>query len=332
MLFRSTLTLNYGGDDATFEVMSVGTDAIASLDESGTGYTGSPAKVPNGYWPVMHISDGTDDQYDEGNWISTDASSHGLIVDLVDNKMTITGSYHQGSIPLQAGMTGMARNPDVVNEFITFTLVSQATDDSNVWYVDSNNNMSGIQVRIDGIPYGGGNVQGEDGAFGGADYVTVYDQSIFAMIAFGANVNSVYYNGEMGADSEGVKDVEVLFGINGGAQDSTGVSQRMIYDGEYTIIPTDAGKHIYNPNGNNSIYIPPETTANFPIGTAITFVSANDNPTWISCWDTNATQVWGAGFNTTSPWWAIPPNSMGTMIKVAPEKWVVSGAGLYNDD
>ena len=326
------LTLNYGGDDATFEVVLVGTNGIGGFDESGTAYTGSPSKVPNGYWPVMHISDGMDDQYDEGNWISTDVSSHGLIVDIVDHKMTITGSYHNGSIPLQAGMLCVARNPDVADSFIKFTLVSQATDDSSVWYIDENYNMSGAQVRVDGIPFGGGNVQGEDGAFAGADYVTVYDQSIFAMMAFGADVNSVYYNGEMGADTNGVKDIEVLFGINGGAQDSTGVSQRMITNEEYTIIPTDAGKHIYNPNGNNSIYIPPETTANFPIGTAITFVSAANNPTWISCWDTNATQVWGAGFNTTSPWWAIPPNSMGTMLKVGADKWIVSGAGLYNDD
>lgn len=325
------LTLNFGGDDATFEVTSVGTDGIDGYTLSGTAYTGSPARVQNGYWPNMHIEDGHDDQYDGGNWISTDRSSNGLIVDINGYKMIINGGYNEG-IPLQAGMRITMRNPDVAGQIMSAKLVSQSSNDSSVWYLDGYFEMSGTQVRVDGIPYGAGQVQG-NGVFGGeSQYVTVYDQSIFAVIAFGIYANSIYYNGEMGADGSGVKDVEVLFGINGGVQDIIGISQRQVWDNEYTIIPSDAGKHIYNPNGNNTIYIPPETTANFPVGAAITFVSSSDNPTWISRLDSNATQVWGAGFNTQSNWWAIPPNSMGTILKIAPERWVVSGAGLYNDD
>lgn len=324
-----TLTLNFGGTDATFVVTSVGTNGIDEYSLSGTAYIGSPAKVPNGYWPAMSISDGNADQYDGGNWISTNRSSNGLIANITGYKMTIVGGYNEG-LPLAPGMYITLRNPNVVGQLVTAQLVSQSSNDSTVWYINQSLSFDGAQVRVDGIPYGGGNVQ-ESYAFGGGTYVTVFDQSIFAMIAFDANTNSVYYNGNMGADSSGTKDIEVLFGINGGSQDSVGITQRLVYDQEYTITTADAGKHIYNPNGNNTLYIPPETTANFPVGTAITFVSAAGNPTWVSRQDSNATQVWGAGFDTQSDWWAIPSNSMGTILKIGPDKWIVSGAGLFND-
>lgn len=325
------LTLNFGGDDATFEVTSVGINGIDGFLLDGNVYLASPAKAQYGYWPSLYIKDGRDDQYDWGNWISTDVSSSGVIAGITGNKMTIDYWTHEGSIPLQAGMVCTARDPENISQFYQFTLVSKATDNDNIWYITDNLNFTG-EVRIDGINYGNGNVQQNNGSFGGGDYVTVYDQSIFAMMAFGANVNSVYYNGNMGADSSGVKDIEVLFGVSGESDASIGIPQRLIGNNDYTIVPTDAGKHIYNPNGDNNIYIPTDAQANFPVGAAITVISSNNNTTWISRDNGDITEVWGAGFNTQSNWWAIPPNSMATILKVGPNKWIVSGAGLYNDD
>lgn len=328
-----TLTINYGGDDATFEVTSVGTDGIDGwADWEGTGFYGTPGRVSYGYWPTMHIADGSYDQYDTGNFISTNVSSQAVIADFTNgNKMTITNWLNEGSA-LQAGQIVYVRNPNNATEFWWTRLVSQSTDNSNVWYVDgSPGEWYNAEARIDGISYASGQVQQNSNNFGGGSYVTVYDNSIFAMIAFNANVNSVYYNGETGVDSDGVKNTEVLLGVGGASETSRSIPQNLIWDSEYTLQSTDAGKHIYYPDGNNTIYIPVESVVNFPVGTAITFVSA-DNPTWISRHNGDLTQVYGAGFNTTSPWWAIPANSMGTLLKVAPERWIVSGAGLYNDD
>lgn len=328
------LTLNYGGDDATFEVTSVGTDGIAEWETfEGNGYFGSPARVEYGYWPTMMIGDGGDDQYDTGNFISTNNSSQAVVADFNNCKMTITNWLNEGA-PLQAGQVIYVRNPNDATDYSWTRLVSKSTDNDSVWYVDGSNGWSGAECRIDGINYGGGQVQSDfpaQIAWGGGSYVTVYDNSIFAMIAFGANVNSVYYNGETGVDSGGVKNTEILLGVGGADETSRSIPQNLIWNEEYTLQASDAGKHIYHPNGNNSIYIPVESVVNFPVGTAITFVST-DNPTWISRHNGDLTKVYGAGFDTTSAWWAIPPNSMGTLLKVAPERWIVSGAGLYNDD
>jgi hypothetical protein len=58
-------------------------------------------------------------------------------------------------------------------------------------------------VTIDGMSYGGGQVV-SDSAFGlGSSRITLYSDSIFAMIAVDADVETVYYNGETGSDSSG---------------------------------------------------------------------------------------------------------------------------------
>lgn len=333
-LVGDTLTLNYGGDDATFEVTSVGTNGIDGWDTwEGTGYYGTPGRVDYGYWPNMCIGDGGDDQYDTGNFISTDRSSQGIVADFNNGKMTVTNWLNENQL-LQPGQVIYMRNPENTTQFSWLRVINQSTDNTNVYFVDWDINSSNVQCRVDGIPYANGLVQTNSNAWGGgsASYVTVYDNSIFAMIAFDAYVNSVYYNGETGVDSNGVKNTEVLLGVTGGNDSSRSITQTLTYDGTYFLQPSDAGKHIYNPDGNNTIVIPVESVVNFPVGTAITFVSTNGNPTRINRANGDVTQVWGAGFDQQSNWWAIPSNSMGTLLKIAPEKWIVSGAGLYNDD
>ena len=62
-------------------------------------------------------------------------------------------------------------------------------------------------ITIDGIDYAGGEVQ-QDNAFGAvSSRVTLYADSMFAMIAVNTDVNTVYYNGETGADGDGTKTV-----------------------------------------------------------------------------------------------------------------------------
>lgn len=62
-------------------------------------------------------------------------------------------------------------------------------------------------ITIDGMDYGGGEVVSDD-AFGeGSSRVTVYADSMFAMIALNTDINAVYYNGEFGSDGDGQKSV-----------------------------------------------------------------------------------------------------------------------------
>ena len=80
-------------------------------------------------------------------------------------------------------------------------------------------------VIIDGMSYGGGEVV-TDSAFGpGSSRVTLYADSMFAMVAVNADINAVYYNGETGSDGQG--NAKIL---------SNGVSNYRGYYAQYNLI------------------------------------------------------------------------------------------------
>ena len=96
----------------------------------------------------------------------------------------------------------------------------------------------------------------------------------------------------------------------------------------YTLVASDAGKHIYKNDGQAyGVEIPTDASVDFEIGTAITIVSG-DSWTYIYPADNMTTEVWGAGFNTTSSSFYIPNNSIATLLKIGTDKWMLSGAGL----
>jgi hypothetical protein len=324
-----TLVVTNGGETAEFEVDSVGTGGVDTYE-----YTGTARRAPIdgvGYFPRMHIYDGLEDQYDSGNWLSTDNSVNLVRADVLNNKMEILNTVKSG-ITLQAGMLCTYKSSDY--NTVDFTLVSQSTDNPNIWFIDSgegNGDDEDVMVRIDGIPYGDGNVTGSS-AFGGESaYVTLYDDSIFAMVAFG-NADSVYYNGEMGADGSGYKEVSTVLGARNVEFTVKSIPQNLTSDNDYYLRSSDAGKHIYyNDGGSNTVWLTAESSENFPIGTAITIVSGGDGWTYIKRDDSNV-KIWGAGFNDESNYFYIPENSIATLLKVAKDKWMLSGAGLGIDD
>lgn len=327
------LTLDIGsGTPAQFEVTSVCEDGIGDLELSGEIYNKSPALVPNGYWPNMMIADGRDDQYDIGNFISTDVSTSIVVANTFGNKINILDVKKQG-IPLQKGMLCTAHHP--TNEFANrqFTLSYQSTDDTNVWYVEGfGETWNDVTIRIDGISYANGNVTNNN-AFNSSStsYVTVYDQSIFAMIALDADINSVYYNGDMGADGNGYKEASTLLGSRTVDYTAKSIPQTLIINSEYNLTLADAGKHIYYDNGgSNSVYLNAQVSETAPIGTAFTIVSGGDGWTYITPTDSNI-EMWGAGLNQTSQYFFIPENSIATLLKIGQNKWMLSGAGLGID-
>jgi len=76
-------------------------------------------------------------------------------------------------------------------------------------YADPNGFSTPTSVSIDGMSYGGGQVV-IDSAFGpNSSRVTLYSDSMFAMVAVDADIDTVYYNGESGSDGGGEKSVSV---------------------------------------------------------------------------------------------------------------------------
>ena len=123
--------------------------------------------------------------------------------------------------------------------------------------------------------------------------------------------------------------------INGDIKNSDGYSviksiPQNLQDTEadYTLALSDAGKHVYKNDGAGySIAVPEDAVVNFEVGTAVTIVSGNSN-TYIYPANGDATAIWGAGFNQANTSWYIPDNSMATLLKIAANKWMLSGAGL----
>jgi hypothetical protein len=328
-----TLILNTGGTSAQFEVIEIGTDGISDWTVSGTAYRGSPHRVSNGYWPEYFIQDGGEDQYDTANFISSDKSTSSYIADFYNGKMTLGNGIKIG-IDLESGMYGMIRYAD--GDFNTFRLISQATDNSNVWYITGEGiSDEGATVRFDSIPYGAGDVinSNGNGPFGfGSSYCTVYEDSIWGMIITDNSSNSIYYNGNHGADGNGYAQQSVLMGETGTNQTSVQIPQIKVDQDEYTLKSSAAGSHIYyNNGGDNTVRVPTEAHELFPVGTAITIVSGTDGRTYIDPQDSDITRIYGAGFDEYNVAWYIPANSMATLLKIATDRWMLSGAGLGID-
>lgn len=321
-----------GGTPAEFEVIEIGTDGIDSWELSGNAYFGSPHRVPNGHWPEFCIQDGGEDQYDTANFISSDKSTSSYIADFDNGKMTL-GTQVKDGINLTNGMYGMVRYAN--GDFDTFRLISQANDNSNVWYITNDFSAEGVTVRFDSIPYGDGDVVSSEGngPFGfGSEYCTVYEDSIWGMIITDNSANSIYYNGNHGADGNGYCEQTVLMGQTGSNQTGVQIPQIQITQDEYTLKSSAAGSHVYyDNNGDNTIYVPTEANELFPVGTAITIVSGGDGRTYIDVLESDVTRVYGAGYDQYNSAWFIPANSMATLLKIGTERWMLSGAGLGID-
>jgi hypothetical protein len=65
----------------------------------------------------------------------------------------------------------------------------------------------------------------------------------------------------------------------------------------------------------------------FPIGTAITIVSAGCDVT-IGPQHPDDTSVYGAGTGDYNDGWWIPGRSMATLLKIEQDVWMLAGAGL----
>jgi hypothetical protein len=81
-------------------------------------------------------------------------------------------------------------------------------------YADPSGFSTPTSVAIDGMSYGNGQVI-SDSAFGpNSSRVTLYADSMFAMVSVNADIETVYYNGETGSDSSGDSDKSVSSGVS----------------------------------------------------------------------------------------------------------------------
>lgn len=98
--------------------------------------------------------------------------------------------------------------------------------------------------------------------------------------------------------------------------------------GAYTLVLSDAGKHIYHPSADTTARIwtiPANSSVAFPIGTVVTFV--NDNGAGVITIAITSDTLRLAGAGTTGSR-TLAANGIATAIKMTSTSWQINGTGL----
>lgn len=96
----------------------------------------------------------------------------------------------------------------------------------------------------------------------------------------------------------------------------------------YTLVLSDAGKHIYHPSADTTARIwtiPANSSVAFPIGTVVTFV--NDNGAGVITIAITSDTLRLAGAGTTGSR-TLAANGIATAIKMTSTSWQINGTGL----
>jgi hypothetical protein len=209
-------TIEGGNNDAIILVTGIRNGVIDGWDINGIPDYRSPHRNSENPWPATHINDGGNDQYDRGNFITTDKSITEFI-----------GSIEE----FEYNNNGDTYNILTVTEIISGTLSVGQSIRHNLWnyriltgtlnggvgtYSVSdyyNNDQSEQIFKAYGINYGAGEVV-ENNTFGtGSSYVTLYDESIFAMIAINTDINEIYYTGDYGSQQGGSPKIKKVTNV-----------------------------------------------------------------------------------------------------------------------
>lgn len=96
----------------------------------------------------------------------------------------------------------------------------------------------------------------------------------------------------------------------------------------YTLIDSDAGKHIFHPSADTTARIwtiPANSSVAFAVGTAITFINQNAAGAITIAITTDTMRLAGAGTTGSR---TLAANGVATAIKVTATEWIISGTGL----
>jgi hypothetical protein len=207
-----------GGDNnASIIVTSLRNGVIDNYRIIGAPDYRSPYRNSENPWPVMSIEDGGNDQYDGSNWITTDKSITKVIGSVEEIQLNDTTNYILTVTEVISGTISVGQS--VRHNKASYEILTGTTNGGvGTYSIDNfyNNDISEQIFTIYGINYGAGEVV-ENNTFGtGSSYITLYDESIFAMVAINTDIDKVWYKGDSGLDGDNntKKEVSVLIADN----------------------------------------------------------------------------------------------------------------------
>lgn len=142
---------------------------------------------------------------------------------------------------------------------------------------------------------------------------------------FVAGTNYVAPGGALGTPASGALTSCTADGTNAvGFRHIPQVSQ----SAAYTLVLTDAGKHILHPSADTTariFTIPANSSVAFAIGTAVTFVNQNAGGVITIAITTDTMRLAGAGTTGSR---TLAANGVATAVKLTSTEWIISGTGL----
>jgi hypothetical protein len=111
-------------------------------------------------------------------------------------------------------------------------------------------------------------------------------------------------------------------------EDSVSSLAQNAQSANYTLVLTDAGKHILHPSADTTartFTIPANAAVAFPVGKAVTFVNQNGAGDVTIAITTDTMRLAGAGTTGSR---TLAANGLATALKITATEWIISGAGL----
>lgn len=104
-----------------------------------------------------------------------------------------------------------------------------------------------------------------------------------------------------------------------------GVPQNLQSGASYTLVASDANKHIYNQAAvTPTVTIPANASVAFPVGTGVSFVNRTGNNMTIAI--NTDTMIWSPSGVTGSR--TLANNGVATAIKIVSTVWMLTGSGI----
>ena len=206
-----------GNNDATIVVLSTRDGVIQPSVPSvinGIPDYRSPHRNSENPWPVRSITDGGNDQYDRGNFITTDKSITEFVGSIAEVEINNDSNYILTVTEIISGTLSVGQS--IRHNLWNYRILTGTLNGGVGTYSVSNyyNNDQSEQIfKAYGINYGAGEVV-ENNTFGtGSSYVTLYDESIFAMIAINTDINEIYYTGDYGSEQGGSPKIKKVTNV-----------------------------------------------------------------------------------------------------------------------
>lgn len=195
------------------------------------------------------------------------------------------------------------------SDFGLFTVSNSFSDPFTVDLMTGGSTFTGTLVV-------GGNISNAGGAVTIADDLQISGGSIFAS-SFNGEGGLVTFTNLSGITTPDTSASEPGY---------KGIPQN-IQAGNYTLLLTDAAKHIYHASGagaGDTYTIPANASVAYPIGTVLTFI--NDDSNSISIAITSDTMTLAGTTSTGTR--TLAENGVATAVKVTSTSWIINGTAI----